>query len=225
MAILKIIQDELRPTVIFTTDEELGCLGASALVAKYPTAPWPINYIIELDRQGANDCVFYQCNNPEFEDYIEKYGFINDFGSFSDISAICPKWGIAGVNLSIGYLDEHSLQETLHVRFWERTIRQVKMMLSARNIPLFQYIPLSTGNYSFGRGFYDYVTCSGCGEQFDPFLMIPVDEDKVFCPECSLTKIDWCEKCGTPYEVKDKAKHKCKEDKNDRGIEENSNAI
>ena len=125
-AILLIIQHGFRPTVIFTTDEELGCLGADKLVLDYPEPPWPINYIIQLDRQGANDCVFYNCNNPEFEKYIEEFGFVSDFGSFSDISAICPAWGVAGVNLSVGYINEHTLQETLHVKFWKRTIKQVE---------------------------------------------------------------------------------------------------
>lgn len=223
-AILRIIQDGYRPTVIFTTDEELGSLGADQLVLDYPETPWPINYIIELDRQGANDCVFYNCRNDEFETYIQKFGFASDFGSFSDISAICPNWGIAGVNLSIGYINEHTLQETLHVKFWRRTIKKVEEMLSVESIPSFQYIPrYIERKYSTAYSF-DYLTCSGCGEPTDPFLMIPVGK-KVFCPECSLTKIDWCKKCGAPYIIKNKDNHKCKEDKNDRGTETDSKAI
>lgn len=216
-AILRIIQDGYRPTIIFITDEELGCIGADRLALNYPEPPWPINYIIELDRQGANDCVFYNCRNDEFETYIQEFGFVSDFGSFSDISVICPNWGIAGVNLSIGYINEHTLQETLHVKFWNRTIKKVEEMLSVKSIPFFQYIPRYIEHKY-------YSTCSGCSEHVDPFLMIPVDEE-VFCPECSLTKIDWCKKCGAPYIIKNRDKHKCKEDKNDRGIETDSKTI
>lgn len=223
-AILRIIQDGYRPTVIFTTDEELGCLGADQLVLDYPEIPWPINYIIELDRQGANDCVFYNCRNDEFEAYIQKFGFASDFGSFSDISAICPNWGVAGVNLSIGYINEHTLQETLHVKFWRRTVKKVEEMLSVESIPSFQYIPRYTERKHSTAYSFDYLTCSGCGEPADPFLMIPVGK-KVFCPECSLTKIDWCKKCGAPYIIKDKDKHKCKEDKDDRGTKTDSKTI
>lgn len=219
-AILLIIQHGFRPTVIFTTDEELGCLGADKLVLDYPEPPWPINYIIQLDRQGANDCVFYNCNNPEFEEYIEGFGFVSDFGSFSDISAICPAWGVAGVNLSIGYINEHTLQETLHVKFWKRTIKQVEKMLKKEKIPTFDYIP----RYPNGHKFFDYLTCSGCGEMIDPYLTIPVDNE-VFCPTCSVDKIDWCKKCGAPYVLEKKEKHVCKEENDDRGNQTDSGAV
>lgn len=219
-AILLIIQHGFRPTVIFTTDEELGCLGADKLVLDYSEPPWPINYIIQLDRQGANDCVFYNCNNPEFEKYIEEFGFISDFGSFSDISAICPTWGVAGVNLSVGYINEHTLQETLHVKFWKRTIKQVEKMLKKEKIPTFDYIP----RYPNEHKFFDYLTCSGCGEMIDPYLTIPVD-DEVFCPTCSVDKIDWCKKCGAPYVLEKKEKHVCKEENDDRGDQTDSGAV
>ena len=219
-AILLIIQHGFRPTVIFTTDEELGCLGVDQLVLDYPEPPWPINYIIQLDRQGANDCVFYNCNNPEFEKYIEEFGFVSDFGSFSDISAICPTWGVAGVNLSIGYINEHTLQETLHVKFWKRTIKQVEKMLKKEKIPTFDYIP----RYPNGHKCFDYLTCSGCGEMIDPYLTIPVD-DEVFCPTCSVDKIDWCKKCGAPYVLEKKEKHVCKEENDDRGDQTDSGAV
>lgn len=219
-AILLIIQHGFRPTVIFTTDEELGCLGADQLVLDYPEPPWPINYIIQLDRQGANDCVFYNCNNLEFEKYIEEFGFVSDFGSFSDISAICPTWGVAGVNLSIGYINEHTLQETLHVKFWKRTIKQVEKMLKKEKIPTFDYIP----RYPNEHKFFDYLTCSGCGEIVDPYLTIPVD-DEVFCPTCSVDKIDWCKKCGAPYVLEKKEKHVCKEENDDRGDQTDSGAV
>lgn len=219
-AILLIIQHGFRPTVIFTTDEELGCLGADKLVLDYPEPPWPINYIVQLDRQGANDCVFYNCNNPEFEKYIEEFGFVSDFGSFSDISAICPTWGVAGVNLSVGYINEHTLQETLHVKFWKRTIKQVEKMLKKEKIPTFDYIP----RYLNGHKFFDYLTCSGCGEMIDPYLTIPVD-DEVFCPTCSVDKIDWCKKCGAPYVLEKKEKHVCKEENDDRGDQTDSGAV
>ena len=63
-AILQILKQGLRPHVIFTTDEESGALGAMALGNE--ECPFKdLRYIIELDRRGANDCVFYDCDNPE----------------------------------------------------------------------------------------------------------------------------------------------------------------
>ena len=42
-----------------------------------PQAPIDLKYIIELDRRGSDDCVFYQCDNHEFDAYVEKFGFQN----------------------------------------------------------------------------------------------------------------------------------------------------
>lgn len=223
-AILQILRQGLRPTVIFTTDEELGCMGADKLTMDYMDAPWPIHYIIEVDRQGANDCVFYGCNNEVFEKYINDFGFVTHIGSYSDISAICPAWGIAGVNLSVGYINEHSLQETLHVKYLERTIDKIKEMLTQTNIPFFKYVPFNPPKGTSVGFSFDYITCDGCGEPEDPYMMIPVGK-KHFCPECSLTKIDWCKKCGAPYIIGNKKKHKCKEEKDERGTEDNSASV
>ena len=140
-AITNIVKSGLRPTIVLTTDEELGCLGASKLVQSMPNAPTDLKYIIELDRRGSDDCVFYSCNNPEFDEYVESFGFVTNFGSFSDISTICPAWGMAGVNLSIGYYNEHSVSETLHIGNMFNTIAKVKKMLEAADsAPIFKYI-------------------------------------------------------------------------------------
>ena len=48
-AIIQILQSGLRPHIIFTTDEEKGCLGAEAL-AKTECPFQELKYIIELDR-------------------------------------------------------------------------------------------------------------------------------------------------------------------------------
>ena len=88
-AIIKIVNSGLRPHVILTTDEESGCLGAGEL-AKLKCPFEKLQYCIQLDRRGTNDCVFYDCENPEFVNYVEKFGFTEAYGSFSDICEICP---------------------------------------------------------------------------------------------------------------------------------------
>ena len=138
-AIVKIIQSGLRPHIILTTEEEFGGIGASMLAMDYPEPFTQINYLIELDRQGYDDCVFYNCNNQKFQDYIQSFGFTKQIGSFSDISIICPAWNVAGVNLSIGYVYEHSCIEHLFLRDMEDTIERVKNILTQTKIPVFKY--------------------------------------------------------------------------------------
>lgn len=232
-AILKIIQSGLQPTVIFTTDEEIGGLGAEKLVKDFPEAPTKLNYIIQLDRHGTNDCVFYDCNNPKFVDYVENFGFIENYGSFSDISEICPAWDMAGVNLSIGYEDEHSVSETLHVNPLLKTIAQVKKMLREEFIPEFKYISSVSASYwnryiykgSYGSWDFvddDAIICDGCHSPFENYEMIPaIDLDGVthkhFCPDCCVTHVNWCIKCGEAFETDGTSEKLCYKCRNDKG--------
>lgn len=145
-AICELVKKGYRPSIIFTTGEEAGGIGAQVFIKDFPKAKTKnLKYIIELDRQGYNDCVFYSCDNPEFVEYVEAFGFKFDLGSFTDISFICPEWGIAGVNLSVGYYREHSLAEILFVQDLYDTIEKVEiMLLNRQETSDFKYIPMTT---------------------------------------------------------------------------------
>ena len=138
-AILKIINDGFRPHIIFTTGEEFGGIGAYELIDFFPKSPFQeLKFLIELDRAGKNDCVFYHCDNKTFTKKIESYGFIEDIGSFTDISIIMPAWNVAGVNLSVGYYDEHSKMERVYIKQLQSTIKKVENILKD-NKYLFNY--------------------------------------------------------------------------------------
>lgn len=146
--IIKLLKMGYRPHIILTTDEEKGGLGAQMVAIDYPEAPAKFKYIVELDRQGAQDCVFYECDNPSFEEYVESFGFVTNLGTFSDISVICPNWGIAGVNLSIGYVNEHSFAEHFYVSHFFATIDKVcKMFDDIQKSNSFEYIPCKYNRY------------------------------------------------------------------------------
>lgn len=220
-AILKILQSGLRPSVIFTTDEESGAIGATQLVKEIPKCPIDLRYIIQLDRRGTNDCVFYSCDNPVFTEYVEKFGFLENWGSFSDISVICPEWGIAGVNLSVGYENEHSVSEIVRVSALLDTIRKVQVMLKETDIPSFEYIEevyfgrkwMSAYGYPTDEYDYDfdmyYIKCSHCRKTYSEYEMFPVKgldgKTKFVCPDCiaKREKIHWCKTCGEAYEVEE----------------------
>lgn len=210
-AILQIIQSGLRPSIILTTDEERGGLGAQKLAKKECPIPF-LRYMIQLDRHGANDCVFYDCFNEEFIKYIEKFGFSEAIGSFSDISFLMPAWKVCGVNLSVGYNDEHSTNETLNVNLMYRTLEIVKKMLSEEKIPYFQYKEISNKLKDYYKVVSDYednydlgIPCSCCGRHFFEFELIPAITKKqkkmeYFCPDCAVDKVEWCDECGRAFE-------------------------
>lgn len=141
LQVLQTCAKDKLPTIIFTTEEETGCMGAWTLAGTFQQPLSPLKYIIQLDRRGFDDCVFYDCENPDFTKYVESFGFKEQMGSMSDISAICPEWGVAGVNLSVGYFNEHTFSEHLCVDILFTTIQKVvNMVMAIDEAESFEYI-------------------------------------------------------------------------------------
>ena len=175
-----------RPSIIFTNDEELGCLGARNLIDRYPHLPFKdVKAIIQLDRRGYRDAVYYGCDNFSFEQWVSSFGFITETGSFSDISVLCPIWGIAGVNLSVGYYNEHEFREYLKWDELEDVILKVLLMLERSKAldELFEY-----------KHRKDYVNplfsrCDICGKEiiYPLYYNMPTDDNKdviTICEDC-----------------------------------------
>ena len=101
-----------------------------------------LKFLIELDRTGKNDAVFYRCANSDFEDYISGKDFKTAQGSFSDISLIAPELGVAAVNLSCGYHYAHTLHEYINRSHLDNTIQKVIDIVSESyrdDLPKFDY--------------------------------------------------------------------------------------
>ncbi len=124
--ILQIIR-EARCHVLFCEDEETGGNGARAFAGSKLKPK--VNYIVEMDRRGTNDAVFYKCNNRDFRNYIVGFGFEENHGSFSDISVIAPYLDTAAVNISAGYHNEHRLHEYLDMQAVEHNIGRISEMV------------------------------------------------------------------------------------------------
>lgn len=218
-AILQILKTtKLRPHIIFTTDEECGALGAIELITEYPSAPFELKYIIQLDRQGNDDAVYYDGINRDFIKYTTSFGFVERRGSFSDISVICPCWERCGVNLSIGYSCEHTPVETLNVSSFYHTIQKVKRMLSVHNIPDFKWEEKKyPQNYSVAYGTEDFdindsnfefqVVCKNCKNTVSNYDAVPVKTRNhatvFYCCDClPAVNLSWCEICGEAFEPK-----------------------
>lgn len=189
-AIKQIINDGYLPSVILTTDEERGCLGAQALVHQIPSCPLEnLKAILQLDRRGSQDCVFYDCDNPDFTEYISSFGFIEAIGSFSDISIIAPSWGVAAANLSVGYYNEHSKIEYLRFNELDATITKVCNILdNAEQMLAYAYIERPQVG-----SFYDPYKCAICGKKIVP------DKYKIIKQGKDL--FDICDKCCDMYMI------------------------
>jgi len=148
-ALTKIFEmSAVKPFLLFTCDEETGGEGAEMFCKLYRQNKFPplfdsLKMIVEIDRRGSNDAVYYGCDNTQFENYITSKGFVTAYGSFSDISLIAPTLGIAAVNLSSGYYNAHTQHEFINCSELEIVIQKVVEMVAdsvADDFPKFKYV-------------------------------------------------------------------------------------
>lgn len=162
-----------KPYILFTEDEEVGGVGAKKFAAAYnknEIEPIDVKYLIELDRKGCNDMVFYECDNEEFEKYIGKFGWDSRYGTYSDICSVAPVIGKAAVNLSSGYYKAHTTEEIINIDDVMTNIKRVRKMIKASKndeVPSFKYVR-SEYNYYYNYG-KQYSSSSMAGAK--PALM------------------------------------------------------
>lgn len=121
-----LLMRECHCHILFCEDEEIGGIGAKKF-AKSKLYP-EVNYIVELDRRGTNDAVFYNCDNPDFTEFICSFGFEENYGSFSDISVVAPHLDTAAVNISAGYFNEHRPHEMIDTYAMCENVRRLTAM-------------------------------------------------------------------------------------------------
>ena len=184
-------QCAVKPCLLFTCNEEVGGVGADMFCQLYRQNKFPplfdkLKMIVEIDRRGSNDAVYYDCHNTQFENYITSKGFVTAHGSFSDISLIAPELGLAAVNLSSGYYNAHTQHEFINRSELETVIKKVVEMVgdSVRaNFPKFEYAEKIFGLSRFNDfdDFYDdfYIEVSPENDQLYEELLDVYDADEL----------------------------------------------
>lgn len=193
--ILEIIK-EYNCSVLFCEDEEIGTIGATKFVKSNASKELTdINYIIELDRRGNNDAVFYNCDNKEFEKFITSNHYKTEEGSYSDISIIAPHLKIAAVNLSCGYYNAHTKNEFVKIREMNENIKKVcEILQKTKKEDKYEYIEkefifktnknTSRYQYSFYDQYYMFIYADeNTGEEEYEEIFANSDEEAVgtFC--------------------------------------------
>ena len=143
-------------SVLFTEDEEIGGVGADKFLSTNLARTLKFNYAIEFDRQGKNDAVFYECDNPEFEYFITEEFYKTAHGTFSDISYLAPFLECAAVNLSCGYYKAHTTNEYVVLKEMEDSIQAACAILErTTETDKFEYIESSYGQYDYYDDYYN----------------------------------------------------------------------
>lgn len=164
---------EFNCSVLLCEDEECGGIGAKKFTkATYTTKnadgkdvevkyidTLDVNYMIEFDRKGNNDAVFYSCDNKDFTNFVtDSTGYKFAYGSYSDISTLMPAAKLAAVNLSSGYYNAHQTSEYVMYDEMMDTVEAGRALIKAECNEPFKYIAKS---YSYTNPNYNY------GERFD----------------------------------------------------------
>ena len=139
-------------SVLFCEDEEIGCQGsikfcksqlANELKGKF-------NYLIELDRMNGKDAVFYECDNPEFEEFITKEYWKTASGSYTDIVELSPILEAASVNFSCGYYKQHTKDEYLVIQEMKRNIKEVVKLIDRTDMEKDKYEFIEKHGWGYG---------------------------------------------------------------------------
>ena len=130
------LMKESGHNLLITDGEEHGQIGAKWLINSNNDIAKIIHnssFIIQFDRRNGTDYKFYEIPiSKEFEEYIkQETGYANaGKGSFTDIVTLCQNPNsCCGVNLSVGYYDEHKHYETLNINEWSNTLNITKKMV------------------------------------------------------------------------------------------------
>ena len=137
-----------KPWLLFTCNEEVGGIGASTFCKDHRNKRLPpeldtMKMLIEIDRKGWTDAVYYECGNEDFEQYISSRGFVTQHGSFSDISYVAPELGVAAVNLSSGYYNAHTQHEYINRKHLNATVQKVIRIIADAvepDFPAYAYV-------------------------------------------------------------------------------------
>lgn len=183
-------------SVLFTEDEELGGVGAEKFIKTKIASELEFNYMIEFDRANANDAVFYECDNPEFEEFIVDEFYKTAYGTFSDISILAPYIGCAAVNLSCGYYKAHTKDEYVVLPEMEKSIEAAcKILERTTENDSFEYIESEYAGYYSRYGSYygedeyyeekyysvEYMDKNGSSEWFDTMAYTEAEAIGKFC--------------------------------------------
>jgi hypothetical protein len=208
---------DLGHSILITSGEEIGCVASNFIMIN----PWwheelsKHNYAIQFDRRGYNDAVFYNVGTNAFAEYIKKEtGYKPQEGSYTDIRVLCKK--ICGVNLSVGYYDEHRPEEKLIVDQMLNTLLVTRDMISKENLPQFLQDQKDLFVYQYPKSsHYDpskWVNNQGkAGQSERPFVSgrkerkrekkekgLPLEPDSgsvLVCPHCMfrMSEDNWFE--------------------------------
>ena len=200
---------KLGHSLLIVPDEEVGCLGSTYAAENYADLLKDHSFMIQFDRAGATDLVYYDSETKEFEKYLETHFYPYSYapGSFTDIVELMPALDVAGVNISIGYYNQHTAKESINILEFIQTVYLSMHLLRQEKIPAFKpspaydYYGYSGYDWGYNRSSLYSSSCKKSGdtkdteEEENPFesnlTSCELEEaDVIICPACKESHTD-----------------------------------
>lgn len=172
--------------VCFTTQEEIGGKGAD-VAADNIEFFLDVRYLIQADRRGKSDLITHTNGiNSASEEFVkdikslmEKYGYSEETGTFTDIGILADKLLISGVNVSCGYYNEHTFKECCNINELNNCLNFIHdIIVSLDGQDTFYKIEAQNPyGYTHDYSKYDYGNYA-----YDDF---PKDDYSLPCDHCS----------------------------------------
>lgn len=166
--------------------EEHGLVGTRFLMNNHQNLFKQLHlehqFAIEMDRQDKDDLAFYDIATDEFRDWCEKQfpKFKRTRGMSTDIAKLCdeaPEGNpMCGVNISVGYYNQHTKDEKLVLSEWINSFSLLKTMLEQKEIPRFEHKPYVYTPPKYSHNSYH-------GYSGDDYIQLPKRKDKERNPE------------------------------------------
>lgn len=162
--ILEILRTtKLRPFILFCEDEEVGGDGSDKFTnTNFINDLKKLYFLVELDRKGINDLVYYEDENEKFHEFCARVtGFRENYGSFSDISNLSPACSVSSVNISCGYYNQHTKDEYVVLEEMYNATKKVINMIEVGVNEKTQYVyevPVRNNymDYDYWDNHYNY---------------------------------------------------------------------
>lgn len=124
--ILDILEMGLRPHILFTTDEEVGCVGSRKAVEENALEGLKMaSMLIQIDRgvheRSWHEMVTYDFDPESHKEIFDELGktYTMATGSYTDVAVLGPHLDKPIVNVSASYRHEHTTDEFINLYAYE----------------------------------------------------------------------------------------------------------
>jgi len=190
LQLLKVIPD-LK--VVFTTEEEIGFLGADFATQNVDFF-YNVSYMIQADRRGKSDLIvhtngIYSASEEwlkEATPIMAKYGYTDAWGIGTDVGVLSEELQISGVNISCGYYSEHTNNETVVIDELQNCLNFMESLL--KNIPFDKQYNIQIVYKAYNK----YSNFDWDYSKRDTFDDYPQDDEFLACDHCQTQDCMHC---------------------------------